>query len=78
MANTSPALRCYRDSRAIHLASIKRWRADLASTAGNPRVLILANHPPFEVRRDAVEAGIAAARQALANARARLNRSAAA
>lgn len=67
----SPSLRRYRDSRAIHVATLKRWRAALRSTAGNPVITVLAHMAPVEVKRDAVESAVEKAREALALSRLR-------
>jgi hypothetical protein len=69
-ANTAAArLRRYRDSRAVHVATLKTWKAALRSTTGNPRFVVLAHLGESEVRRDAVEKAIRMARQALAGLR---------
>jgi hypothetical protein len=66
------ALRRYRDSRAIHVRSLKRWKAELRATDGNPMSVVLAHMPPQEIRRDAMLQAVQMARHALANTRARL------
>lgn len=58
----------YRDARAIHISSLKRWRAALRTTSGNPHIEVFAGQV-HEVKREAVEAGIEAARKALAKVR---------
>lgn len=59
-------VRQYRDSRAIHLACLRRWKAAMRATSGNPTLQVLASVPPCEVRRDAVAQGIDMARRELA------------
>lgn len=63
------ALQRYRDGRAIHVATLKRWKAALRSTAGNPRLVVRVDLGETEVRRDAVEKAVRMARQALAGLR---------
>ena len=59
------ALRRYRDSRAVHVSCLKRWRAAMRATSGNPRMIVLAHLGEVEVARDAVDRAILAARTAL-------------
>jgi len=66
-------LREYRDSRAIHVSTLKRWKAALRATHGNPIIEVLATMPAVEVRRENVERAVAMARQALADTRRRLS-----
>jgi len=66
---TNMHIKSYRSSRAIHVATLKRWRAGMAATEGNPIITVCAHLPAMEVRRANVAQAIGLARQALATLR---------